>query len=66
MDPFAGIPGLRRAVPKAARVGPSRRLQITAEAVESEGQSYAKAIALALKEERIDEDTAEKVRQEIG
>jgi defect-in-organelle-trafficking protein DotB len=40
--------------------------QITAEAVESEGQSYAKAIALALKEERIDEDTAEKVRQEIG
>ncbi len=39
--------------------------QITAEAVESEGQSYAKAIAIALKEERIDEETAEKVRQEI-
>jgi defect in organelle trafficking protein DotB len=40
--------------------------QITAEAVEGEGQSYAKAIAIALKEERIDEETAERVRQEIG
>ena len=40
--------------------------QITAEAVQSEGQSYAKAIAIALKEERIDEETAEKVRREIG
>ena len=31
-----------------------------------EGQSYAKAIGIAFAEGRIDEETAEKVRQEIG
>ena len=40
--------------------------QITAEAVDEQGQSYAKAIGIALAEGRIDEETAEKVRQEIG
>jgi defect-in-organelle-trafficking protein DotB len=40
--------------------------QITAETLESHGQSYAKAIERALKEGRIDEETAEKVRQELG
>ena len=40
--------------------------QITAEAVDEQGQSYAKAIGVALAEGRIDEETAEKVRQEIG
>ena len=40
--------------------------QITAEAVDEQGQSYTKAIGVALAEGRIDEETAEKVRQEIG
>jgi defect-in-organelle-trafficking protein DotB len=40
--------------------------QITAEAVDEQGQSYVKAIGIALAERRIDEETAEKVRQEIG
>jgi defect-in-organelle-trafficking protein DotB len=39
--------------------------QITAEAVEKEGQSYAKAIGIALAEGRIDEETAAQVRREI-
>ena len=38
---------------------------LTMEAVESQGQSYAKAILIALREGRIDEETAAKVRQEI-
>ncbi len=40
--------------------------QITAEAVDRDGQSYTKAIGIAFAEGRIDEETAEKVRQEIG
>ena len=40
--------------------------QITAKAVDEQGQSYTKAIGVALAEGRIDEETAEKVRQEIG
>jgi defect-in-organelle-trafficking protein DotB len=40
--------------------------QVTAEALEKDGQSYVKAIGIALKEGRIDEETAEKVRREIG
>ena len=40
--------------------------QVTAEALETKGQSYAKAIDIALKDGRISEETAEAVRQEIG
>jgi defect-in-organelle-trafficking protein DotB len=40
--------------------------QVTAEALETQGQSYAQAIGKALAEGRIDEATAEKVRHEIG
>ncbi|WP_294537734.1 ATPase, T2SS/T4P/T4SS family [uncultured Rhodoblastus sp.] len=39
--------------------------QITMEALESTGQTYARAIENALKEGRIDEETAEMVRREI-
>jgi defect in organelle trafficking protein DotB len=38
---------------------------ITAEAVEKDGQSYAKAIEIALMQGRIDEETAASVRREI-
>jgi defect-in-organelle-trafficking protein DotB len=34
--------------------------------LETNGQSYAKAIAIALEEGRISEETAEDVRGEIG
>ena len=40
--------------------------QITAEALETDGQSYARAIGIALDEGRISEETAENVRREIG
>ena len=40
--------------------------QITAEALETNGQSYARAIEIALNEGRISEETAEDVRHEIG
>ncbi len=38
---------------------------LTTEAVNTQGQSYAKAIEIALKEGRINEQTAEEVRQEL-
>jgi defect in organelle trafficking protein DotB len=40
--------------------------QITAEALETTGQSYAKAIGIALEQGRISEQTADDVRHEIG
>jgi defect in organelle trafficking protein DotB len=40
--------------------------QITAEALETNGQSYARAIGIALDAGRISEETAENVRREIG
>ena len=67
MDPLAEI--LVCDAPYRKRLASARAddwPQITAEAVESEGQSYGKAIAIAFREGRIDEETAEKVRQEIG
>ena len=41
-------------------------MEITAEALETNGQSYARAIGIALNEGRISEETAENVRREIG
>ena len=39
---------------------------VAAEALETNGQSYARAIEIALNEGRISEETAEDVRREIG